>query len=112
MLMPLSEETASRNMAVALTVLLLSAWMVFLLVVVPSGAGETLGMFFLAVGAAAVALHRIFGRWTFKQGSFFPVGSGLWKSIGPDGARWLNLGIGLVLAAAGLMFLIKFHLRL
>lgn len=110
--MPLSEETASRNVAVGLAVFLLSGWMVFLLVVLPSGAGETLGIFFFAIGVAEVAFHRIFGHWTFKQGSFVPLASGLWKSIGQEGAQRLNLGIGLVLAAAGLMFLIKFYLRL
>jgi hypothetical protein len=98
------------NLIVGLALLMLAAWMIFLLIVLPSDAGQFIGVVFLAVGAVEVALHRMSARWTFKQGISMPLVSGFWKRVGPEGVQELYLGIGLVLMAAGSLFLVKYYL--
>jgi hypothetical protein len=61
------------------------------------------GLFFVAVGIAFSLLHRPAGWLMFKISHVFPP----WREFGLEGARTLNLGLGLVLIAIGCIYLIR-----
>jgi hypothetical protein len=88
--------------------ILIAAGVTFLLFVVPSSGSRFIGTALVAAGAFNVLLHKTFGRqafdWTRSMPSF---AANFWRFIGKEGAQFLYLGIGTILAAAGVFLLIK-----
>jgi hypothetical protein len=84
--------------------------MIGLVMVIPSGPhlNRLFGACLIGVGAMNALLYRRIGRQHFKQAhSMSPVISNFWKRIGQDGTQLLYLGIGIILAVAGLFLLIR-----
>jgi hypothetical protein len=99
----------SRRGVVVLLVLILGG-IIGLLVVIPSDPhlNRFLGACLIGAGAMNALLHRRFGQQHFRQVAVMsPVISNFWKRIGQNGIQRLYLGIGIILAAAGLLLLIK-----
>ena len=99
----------SRRGLIVLLILIL-AGMIGLLVAIPSDphSDRFFGACLIGAGAMNALLHRRIGRQVFKQvHSMSPVFSNFWKRIGQDGTQLLYLGIGIILAAAGLFLLIR-----
>jgi len=95
-----------RRALIALLILI-AAGITFLLFVIPSSGTRFIGTALVAAGAFNVLLHRTFGRqafdWTRSIPSFVAK---FWQFIGQEGAQFLYLGIGSILAAAGFFLLI------
>jgi hypothetical protein len=107
--MPEIAEVKSRRGVIVLLVLIF-AGVIGLLVAVPSEphADRFFGACLIGAGGMNVLLHRQIGRQGFKQvHSMYPVVFNFWKRIGQDGIQLLYLGIGIILAAAGLFLLIR-----
>ena len=90
--------------------LVLLAPTVFLVVVaneIPPGQIGWLGGVLVAFGALNILFHRTFGRQTFKSTrSMRSVVSNFWDRIGM-GLQFLYLGIGVILALAGVFLLLR-----
>ena len=107
--MPEIATAESRRSLIALLILIL-AGMVGLLVAVPwePHSDRFFGACLVGAGAMNILLHRRIGRQHFKQvQSMWPAVSNVWKRIGQDGIQILYLGVGIILAAAGLFFLLR-----
>jgi hypothetical protein len=107
--MPQPAAGANRRAVIVLLILVL-AGMMGLLVMIPSN--PDLNRFFgaglIGAGALNVLLHRRIGRQYFEQVRSMPsIMSNFWHRIGRDGIQLLYLGIGIILAAAGLFLLIR-----
>ncbi len=104
---PMTGFINPRRALIALLIFI-AAGVTGLLFVVPSGGSRFFGTCLVAIGAFNVLLHKTFGRqifdWTRSMPSFVAK---FWGFIGKEGAQFLYLGIGTVLAAAGLFLLIK-----
>ena len=107
--MPEIASVESKRGAVVLLMLILGG-VIGLLVVIPSEpqSNRFFGACLIAAGAMNVLLHRRIGRQLFRQvHSRSPLISNFWKRMGQDGIQLLYLGIGIILAAAGLFLLIR-----
>jgi len=89
-------------------IILIAAGVTGLLFVVPSSGSRFFGTCLVAAGTFNILLHKTFGRqafdWTRSSPSFV---ANFWQFIGKEGAQFLYLGIGTILAAAGVFLLIK-----
>ena len=107
--MPEIAAVGSKRSAVVLLMLILGG-VIGLLVLIPSEAQSNrfFGACLIAAGAMNVLLHRRIGRQLLRQvNSRSPLISNFWKRMGHDGIQLLYLGIGIILAAAGLFLLIR-----
>ena len=87
---------------------LVFAGVVAFALVVPSSESRFLGFCLLAVGAFNVLLHRRFGRQTFEGMKYMPAFTArFWTHIGQKGTQILYLWIGIILAATGLLLLMR-----
>ncbi len=107
--MPEIAEVKSKGGVIALLILIL-AGVIGLLVAVPSEphSDRFFGACLIGAGCMNVLLHGNIGRQHFKQVHWrYAVVSNFWKRIGQGGLQLLYLGIGIILAVAGLFLLIR-----
>jgi hypothetical protein len=107
--MPEIAAVESKRGVVVLLMLILGG-VIGLLVMIPSESQSNrfFGACLIAAGAMNVLLRRMIGRQLFRQvNSSSPLISNFWKRMGQDGIQLLYLGIGIILAAAGLFLLIR-----
>ena len=87
---------------------LLAAGMAWLVFAASPSPGKFGGGFLLAIGALNVLFYKRTGRKFFaKTQSRRPLVAGFWARSGESGAQFLFLGIGIILAVAGCILLIK-----
>ncbi|PYU53483.1 MAG: hypothetical protein DMG48_01465 [Acidobacteria bacterium] len=106
-MLPMTGFINPRGVLIALLILL-AAGVTGFLFVLPSSASRFFGTALLAAGGFNVLLHRTFGRQAFdRTRSMQPFVANFWWFIGKERAQFLYLGIGTILAAAGLFLLTK-----
>jgi putative flippase GtrA len=98
--MPLRDFLQLRYVAIGGLALVLSA-IVSWAFVIPSASGKFIGVCLIGIGFLYVAMYRMSGQWAFRQGQGLPLVSGVWRSLGKEGAQALYLGIGVALVAVG-----------
>jgi len=105
--MQMKSGAESVRWVVAL-LLVIAAGVSWLLYRIPPSVGRLPGGFLLAIGALNILLHRRLGRQIFAWGhSMSPIVARFWERGGETGAQLLYLGIGLILAVAGCVLLIR-----
>ena len=93
----------------ALLILVSAGVGVLLYLVLPplGGSSILLGWAFLAIGTFNVLLHRRIGRQVFRQSTTLPrFFADFWRSVGEKGVQLFYLGVGIVLAVIGSVFMI------
>lgn len=98
--MPLKDFLQLRYVALGGLALVLSA-LVSWGFAIPSGSSKFLGICLIGIGILYVAMHRMSGQYAFRQRQGLPLVSGVWRSLGKEGAQALYLGIGVALVAVG-----------
>ena len=94
--------------AVIILLFLICSGMSWLLFVVPTSLYRFVGICLIASGAFNVLMYRRFGRQNFDWAhSMPPFVLNFWDYIGKDGAQFLYLGIGVILATCGTFLLIR-----
>jgi hypothetical protein len=79
----------------------------FLVSRVPSDGWKLGGVFLLTMGAVNILLHRRVGRQVFVHAQSMPaIVARFWQCGGEDGAKFLYLGIGIILFIAGCVLLV------
>jgi hypothetical protein len=88
--------------------LVISGGVAWLTYTVPPELNRLAGGFLLAVGTLNIFLHRRIGRQSFSWTRSMPsIVAKFWDYGGERGAQLLYLGIGMILAAAGCVLLLK-----
>ena len=86
---------------------MLAAWMAWLVFAASPSPGKFGGGFLLAIGALHVLFYRRTGRKFFaKTQSRRPFVASFWARTGERGTQLLFLGIGIILAVAGCILLV------
>ncbi len=105
--LPMTGFINPRRALIALLILI-AAGVTGLLFVLPSDGSRFFGTCLVVTGVFNVLLYKTFGRQIFDWTRSMPFfGGNFWGFIGKEGAQFLYLGIGTILAAAGLVLLIK-----
>ncbi len=82
--------------------LLLAAWLVYLVVEIPPEVDKGLGIALIIFGMFNLLLHRRHARIFIKFKGWAGIGS-----LGLSALQFLFLGIGVIFAAAGIVFLAR-----
>src|SRR5215472_6984011 len=91
----------------------IAAGLTTLLFAIPSDGDLFFGIALVTYGIVQTLLFRISGRAAFKWGKkgILLPGSGFWSGLGVEGSQKLYLGIGIVSATMGFLFLLKSAVR-